>query len=103
MKSKWIILILLLTVIFSCKNENQIEFESNGIITQLDNRLCQCCRGYIIQIEDDKNNYRIGSLPDGIQINQDELPINVKVNWDLQSTCEAIGISYINIEAIEIR
>lgn len=105
MKSRLIILLLVL-ISFSCNNKNETEFEtefeSNGIISGIDYRLCPCCRGYIIQIVDDGNNYRIGLLPDGFQINEDEIPISVKLNWEIQATCDAIEISYIDIEEIEV-
>lgn len=87
---------------FSGNEKDEIEFESKGIISGIDSNLCQCCRGYIIEIDGDINDYRIGDLPDEFQINIDEIPISVKLNWDIQSTCESIGISYIEVESIEI-
>ena len=82
---KFALLVLVISVtILSCKKEPQDEY--NGKITGYDLRMCACCGGIFIQI----NNaaYRFDSLPpkSGIDLAKDTFPIYVVVSWHKKIT-----------------
>ena len=57
------------------------EFDSEGIITGIDDRECSCCGGYFIEIED--STYRFDTVPPGsnLELENPNFPISVKLDW----------------------
>ena len=104
MKVKFIILICFATGLISSCNDNSvsenIHYESTGIIMGSDKGLCPCCGGWILEIDNDENLYRIEQLPEnsGIELSEDNL--SVKFNWNIDRECSSI--TYLNIEEIEL-
>jgi len=93
-------LILLLTLSFSCKSDDEDtrEFDSVGLIIGLDAATCGCCGNWIIEIEDEINPYQFLELPDdsGIDLTTAEFPLSVKLNWtESASDCKFAIISEI--------
>jgi hypothetical protein len=75
-----ILVIVLISISFVfCKKEQPTEFK--GIITGADLRMCACCGGYIINIQNAV--YRFGSLPEnsGIDLSINSFPIYVIVSY----------------------
>ena len=96
-------LIALLTIIFpSCKKEET--FMSNATITGFDLKMCACCGGTKIIIDNlpNINNdtyYLIGQLPVGFSLGNFQFPIAVKINYKITPThCNGL---YIDITKIE--
>jgi hypothetical protein len=58
------------------------DFESDGTIIDIDPRMCPCCGGYFIGIEDE--TYRFQTLPEGsgIDLTQQSFPLEVELDWD---------------------
>ena len=82
---KFFLLVFLISVsIFSCKKDHQVEY--NGKITGSDLRMCACCGGTFIII--DNASYRFSNLPpnSGIDLEKDTYPIYVVVSWHKSST-----------------
>ena len=72
-------------------------YKSEGIITGYDVRFCACCGGYFIEIEDDVYNF-VGEFPNQGNLDLENLPLKVKLNWELKPEgCD----SFITISAIE--
>ena len=87
MKTIKIVLFLVLGLTFftSCNtdDDNEMEFESTGIISGFDLALCACCGGWIIDIDEEETDNRFSNFPRNIDINLEtiEFPISVKLNW----------------------
>jgi hypothetical protein len=80
MKSLIFIGMLLLIGISSCTEEEN-EYLSNGTITGFDARMCVCCGGYFIDIND--STYRFYELPESSDVDLINaiFPIYVKLDW----------------------
>ncbi len=82
----------------TCTYDNlpRFEYASEGIITGPDYKLCPCCGGWEITI--DNISYRFSSLPtnSGINLDKEKFPLKVTLNWTLDNTgCKWIVISQI--------
>lgn len=79
MKKIFFILALLIGCL-SCSMQEH-EYESEGIITGIDNRECSCCGGYFIEIAD--STYRFDTVPPGsnLKLQNPNFPISVKLDW----------------------
>ncbi len=89
--------LILFTFLNSCSNSNEDNlFESNGIITGLDLRLCVCgCGGYFIEIDSTTYRFNEEFLPENnLDLSVENLPLKVKLNWELED-CGLITISSI--------
>ena len=66
-----------------------LTFQSKGVITGSDMRMCPspCCGGWDITI--DKEYYTFSTLPanSGIDLDKEKFPLAVKLNWKLDSIC----------------
>jgi len=77
--------------LITCTYENigGEKFQSTGIITGRDMRLCPspCCGGWDITIEN--QFYTFGTLPNnsGIDLEKEKFPLKVKLNWRVDSIC----------------
>ena len=73
-------IIILLFGCLSCSVQEH-EFESDGIITGIDDRECSCCGGYFIEIGD--STHRFETIPPGtnLKLENQDFPIFVKLDW----------------------
>lgn len=71
------------------ENTNEEKFQSAGVITGRDLRLCPspCCGGWDITIEN--QFYTFSALPgnSGIDLEKEKFPLKVKLNWRIDSVC----------------
>jgi hypothetical protein len=90
-----IILVFSLIFAISCKKETDIT--SIGKITGPDMRMCACCGGWFINI--DNAVYVFDQLPpnSGIDLNTEKFPIAVKVAWRKNTTRCTAGNEAIDI------
>ena len=81
MKNLTIFTILLFLLFTACTKENTLSY--NGIITGPDYRLCACCGGWFIEI--DETNHRFYTLPENSTLElpheTNEFPIKVVLDW----------------------
>lgn len=93
---KRIQIIILIFIAIACKEEGP-KFD-NGMITGQDLRLCACCGGWIINIDD--VNYRFQTLPPmtkDIDLYNSTYPIYVQLAWKpVKNPClgDEIKVSY---------
>ena len=76
-------------------------FESKGVITGADMRMCPspCCGGWDITVN--KEYYTFSALPQdsGMDLDKQKFPLAVKLNWKLDSICyHHIAISKIALD-----
>lgn len=86
MKTKFLLSIcLIITCFVCCQKANTNDYQSNGIITGPDIRMCPCCGGWYIQI--DSLTYEFDSIPSNsnIDLQKDSFPILVKLDWQLSN------------------
>jgi hypothetical protein len=78
-----IVVVLFLTI--TCDKEEN-NYESHGTITGQDYRMCACCGGWLIII--DEKQYQFNNLPEdsGIDLNKEKFPMAVKLDWELNTT-----------------
>ena len=88
MRILFLALTITLLTFSGCKRE--VEFNSVGIITGPDNRMCPCCGGWFIEIEE--NTYRFYDIPDvnDIDLANATFPISVKLNYSVEG-CGCLG------------
>ena len=96
MKINLIASVALITIIFSCSMENLLHYKSVGIIIGPDYKMCVCCGGSEIIIDD--KTYHFDVLPgnSGIDLGKEKFPLKVKLDWETDKTvCKWIVISRI--------
>ncbi|MCP4460954.1 MAG: hypothetical protein GY816_23480 [Cytophagales bacterium] len=102
MKKLKLISLGILLSLSSCSDASQEnDLKSVGTITGQDFRMCLCCRGWFIEVNNE--SYRFSDLPDKSSINlvSEELPIEVYVDWTLdQNSCLGDEIIIERIEKI---
>lgn len=99
MKAISCFLLISTLLIFSCEKE---KYQSTGIITGPDMRMCPCCGGYFIDIDGSVYNFDKTELPGDFTFNDDQLPLNVELNWKLK-TDGCIEYNWIEISKIRKR
>jgi hypothetical protein len=74
--------IVLLIGLTNCSKVND-NYMSKGVITGQDYRMCACCGGWIINIED--QIYLFDAIPanSGFVLEKEPLPISVQLDWQL--------------------
>jgi len=101
-------LFITLTVIFltlySCSKDQQ--YMSNAEIIGYDSKMCPCCGGIEITIDNVQNPngnayFLIGNLPSGFIGDNPKFPIAVKIDWEVDAA-HCFG-NYINITRIARR
>ena len=98
MKSAKLIIFIIFAAFASCNKDNDT-YKSVGIITGEDLRMCACCGGYFINIDD--VTYLIDSLPKNSNLNlqQETYPITVRLDWQLSgSSCPNPRIDVLRIK-----
>ena len=99
MRTKLLLGAFLMISLFGCKKPNTNDFQSTGIITGADYKMCACCGGWYILI--DNVTYEFETLPAGstIDLQNETFPITVKLEWKLSTkpTC-----TYKNINILKI-
>jgi hypothetical protein len=85
MKTKLLLVVFLIIGLVGCKKPTTSDYQSTGIITGVDARMCACCGGYYIQI--DNVTYEFDTLPAGsnIDLQNATYPIAVKLDWQLST------------------
>jgi hypothetical protein len=82
----------------SCRKAD-MEYKSEGIITGPDYRMCACCGGWFITIDDQR--YRFWSLPSGsnLDLEKEKFPLEVRLDWEMEkNSCMGDLIKVIRIE-----
>ena len=86
----------------TCSNDDdapvEIEYESMGTLHGFDGALCACCGSWVVTLEDTLIDYRIEVFPEGFEVNSDELPREIELNWTFNRDCQSI--MYIDVEDI---
>lgn len=98
MKSAKLIIFIIFVAFASCNKGNDT-YKSVGIITGEDLRMCVCCGGYFINIDDVE--YLINSMPKNSNLNlqQETFPITVHLDWQLSSSsCPNLWIDVLRIK-----
>ena len=74
---------ILIFGLICCHKEDNKSYASQGKITGPDVRMCACCGGWYIEI--DNLTYEFDSIPagSGINLQKDSFPILVKLDWQL--------------------
>ena len=86
MKTKLLVVVFFILIgLAGCQKPNASDFQSTGIITGVDMKMCACCGGYYIQI--DNVTYEFETLPAGsnIDLQNATYPITVKLDWQLST------------------
>ncbi len=88
MRLIFLTLTITLLTLTGCRKE--IEYQSSGIITGPDYRMCPCCGGWFIEIGE--NTYRFDRLPENsdIDLQNETYPISVKLNYAVEG-CGCLG------------
>ena len=99
-KTYCIVIVLICSITYSCKDD-EIRFQSSGLITGPDLAFCACCGGFIINISD--STYRFDNLPSSSTINLATANFPIAVNLDWQNERKCGDFQYIKVDRIEIR
>ena len=85
MRTKFLLGAFLMISLFGCEKPNTSDFQSTGIITGVDYKMCACCGGWYIQI--DNVTYEFETLPAGsaFDLQNVTFPIMVKLDWQLST------------------
>ena len=85
MKIKLLLCLFLIIGSVGCQKPTTSDFQSTGLITGVDAKMCACCGGYYIQI--DNVTYEFETLPAGsnIDLQNATFPIMVKLDWQLST------------------
>lgn len=99
-----IILIFMSITLPSCKKECQKEYMNNATIIGYDLRLCVCCGGYQITIENVPNPsgssfFLAPQFPPEFVLDQNPAyPIPIKINWEIdKERCNGNFIKILSI------
>jgi len=98
-----ILLMLLITSIYSCNNDDkESTYESTAIIRDF-NSLQYPCHGFYIEIEGEETSKEVLILPNGVfeKLSKFPLPICVNINWH-ETTCDNNSQNLIAIDSLEI-
>jgi hypothetical protein len=77
-------ILLLFFLVIACNKEND-DYKSVGTITGADYRMCACCGGWFINIDDAV--YLFDTLPkdSNIDLATEKFPVTVRLDWKLIS------------------
>ena len=99
MRIKLLLGVFLIIGLVVCQKPTTSDFQSTGIITGVDLKMCACCGGYYIQI--DNVTYEFDTLPAGsnIDLQNATYPIPVKLDWQLstKTACPNVRIDILKI------
>lgn len=99
MKIRFALIISVVFVLINCQKEENNDYHSNGKIIGPDMRMCICCGGWQIVI--DNTTYNFDSIPGKSDINlqKETFPLFVKLDWQLAGTTGCPG--WITIQRIQ--
>lgn len=97
---RFIFLFVLVSAMVGCDKPSGGDdaITSTGLITGMDQRKCQCCWGWIVQIGND--TYKFDKIPSGstIDLNNLAYPVTVNLTWrSSQQACAGRLIEVISI------
>ena len=77
---------VLAVIIFATCNKEGNNYMSHGTMSGQDYRMCACCGGWLITIDD--KQYQFNNLPANSDINlsNEKFPLVVKLDWELNTT-----------------
>lgn len=81
MRTTIFLFLISVLVILSCE---KVKYENTGTIIGPDLADCVCCGGYFIEIEGTRYRFEKGNLPGSFTFNEDQLPLQVELNWELK-------------------
>lgn len=98
---KYIIPLMLICLLYSCKKEKAVVYANDGVITGIDMRQCPCllecpcaCGGLIFHFTNTSDTSRI--IIDNARIfkltNNPQFPVRIKINWQNTTRCNARAI-----------
>ena len=106
MKTSMLILCLGLMIV-GCKKTNELPYQSHGVITGYDTRMCPMCGGLEITIANDTTKtpppyYKINAGLQQLGISENtKFPINVSLNWK-HDTLPLGAYHYILVSQIKV-
>ncbi len=74
-----IILVILIYLNFTACENDELTFESEGVILGYDMGMCICCGGYFIELNG--NTYRTWNFPNNDTFAAEDFPIPILLNW----------------------
>jgi len=98
MKKTLSFLIVVFALIVAGCEKNE-KYDSAGIIIAADMTECACCGGYFIKIDEIQYRFEKNELPSGYAFSDEQLPLNVELNWKLK-TGSCAGFQWISISKI---
>ena len=102
-----LMLMLAISAIISCKKDDQCQYMNNAQIIGYDLRLCACCGGYQVTIDNVPNPngnsfFLVSEFPSGFSVGDNPIyPILIKIDWEVD-TSKCFG-NYIKISKIAKR
>ena len=73
--------VVILLICCICCSVQEDDFDSEGIITGIDNRECSCCGGYFIEIGDSTRRFETIPPNSNLKLENPDFPIFVKLDW----------------------
>lgn len=73
-----------------CSERDDLE---NATMLSIDNRKCSCCGGYFIKIKEDTFRfYYVNAVSFvGLSTKDNDYPIDVRINWEIDSNLICLG------------
>lgn len=90
------LIIAIVVLSISCNKKVINEVETPAVIMGLDEALCICCGGWVIQLDRAQNLRQFSTVPihSNINLENETFPLDVWVNWteDPDNPCQLILI-----------
>jgi hypothetical protein len=83
MKITNILIIVLLVGFVCCRKDTRSDYQSTGVITGPDPRMCVCCGGWLIVIDSITYNFNSVPVTSNIDLEKETFPLFVKLDWQL--------------------
>ena len=89
-------LVLISFTLCTCTYDDFEKYKSDGIITGQDYKMCICCGGWEININDQTYHFDVLPSNSRIDLDNEKFPLKVKLDWEIDKTvCKWIIISRI--------
>jgi hypothetical protein len=99
MKFKILFIIGIVIGLAGCQNKNGSDYQSSGKITGPDLRMCICCGGWQIVIDNETYNFDTLTAESGIDLQKETFPVFVKLDWKMRSSSGCL--KWIDIQKIK--